>query len=967
MKYIIKISVILFIVTFGFIRVSLAGTTGKITGIVKDGETGNPLSGVNVILEGTTMGAASDPQGYYVILNVPPGVYTLRAMMIGYQQQRVENVRVSIDLTTTINFELRSEVVDLGEEVTVVAEREVIKKDMTSSLAAVGAEEIEAMPVQEVTDVLELQAGLVRDALGGIHVRGGRSGEVAYWVDGIAATDVYSGEIGVEVENASVQELQVISGTFNAEYGQAMSGIVNIVTKDGGPNFTGQFSGYTGDYIPTKSDREFGVYKPFNSDIGAIRSPDPDSVEQINPLEEFNSIFNIQGSLSGPVPFIKKLTFFSTFRYFTTDGYRFGLRWFTPQGEKGDEKLVPMEPFRKFSGQFKLAYQLSNVIKFTYNILGNDNKFRWYDRYYKYNPDGDYRRFENSLNQIVGITHLLSSKTFYELKFTYFSTEYKHYVYKDWDKPVTYDSVRVINGVSTIVPTYVTGKNTYVHPDSGAFAPASWSFQDGGMKMQHFKRNTSYWVGKYDLTSQITNGHQVKAGFEARLYELELDEFDIIPETVNNEEIIPFQPVKPALNTTNHNDYHHKPIEFAAYLQDKMEFKDMIVNLGLRFDYFDSDSKILADPRDPNINDPYLKEHRYKNPTAPDSELVEYTVEERESFWWKEASPKYHLSPRFGIAYPITERGVIHFSYGYFFQMPSFRILYGANDGTDNSNPDLEIAKTQGNSGFLSNADLKPQKTVMYEIGLQQQLSDDIGVDVTLFYRDIRDWVGASPFISTYLKSVSYTQFVNKDYSNVRGITFSLNKRYSNYFEASLDYSYMVTEGTASNPQDEYFDRQNDRAPRIQIIPLAWDQRHTLNGHVSVGKPDWRISFIGRFWTGTPYTPTFAVGEVAGASAFSGLRENSARKPNITTFDIKLFKVFKMGSMDFTLFANVYNLFDSRGQTGIHSDTGDADYTLGVRSASDDPKRVSLLDDNVVHTEWYIEPRQIQVGLTLGF
>ncbi len=223
LKYLALLFIVLcFTYTFLF-----AGTTGKITGKITDSTTGDPLPGANIILEGTTMGAASDLEGYFIIINVPPGTYQVKAMMMGYQPKRVENVRVSIDLTTTINIELNSSVLDLGEEVTVVAEREIIKKDMTSSLAAVSADEIKTMPVQEIADVLELQAGLVRDAVGGIHVRGGRSGEVAYWVDGIAATDMYSGNMGIEVENSSVQELQVIRGTFNAEYGQAMSGIVN--------------------------------------------------------------------------------------------------------------------------------------------------------------------------------------------------------------------------------------------------------------------------------------------------------------------------------------------------------------------------------------------------------------------------------------------------------------------------------------------------------------------------------------------------------------------------------------------------------------------------------------------------------------------------------------------------------------------------------------------------------------------
>ncbi|MCI0514903.1 carboxypeptidase-like regulatory domain-containing protein, partial [candidate division KSB1 bacterium] len=647
---------LLMLLVSGLVQI-FAGTTGKIVGKVTDAQSKEALPGVNIIIEGTMMGAATDLEGEYLILNVPAGIYTLKATMIGYNSARITNIKVSIDLTTTSNLELGETVLDLGREITVTAEREVIKKDMTSSLSAVGAEEIQSMPVQEVADVLELQAGLVRDATGGIHIRGGRSGEVAYWVDGIAATDVYSGNIGVAVENASVQELQVISGTFNAEYGQAMSGIVNIVTKDGGAAYNGELSGFIGDYVPTKGDREFGIYKPRSADISAIRSPHPDSVEHINPLGEFNNIFNAQGTLSGPVPFLKQLSFFSTLRYFTTDGYRYGLRWFTPQGQKGDAELVPMEPFQKLSGQIKLTYQLTGSMKLSYNLLGNKNSFRWYDRFYKYNPDGDYQRFENSYNHILGLTHVLTPTTFYELKVSSFSTEYQHYVYEDPFKTVTYDSFRVINGVRTKVPVYVTSTETYVHPDSGNFAPASWSFQDGGTKMQHFKRNTNYYVGKLDLTSQITKRHQIKAGFEAKFIELKLNEFNIIPLVTGTEEVIPFQPMKGDLSTPNYNTYRYQPFQFSLYLQDKMEFKEMIVNLGLRFDYFDADGQTYRDPKDPNINDPYLKEHRYKNPTAPDSQLVAYTMAEREAFWWKKTTPKYQLGPRFGIAYPITDRG----------------------------------------------------------------------------------------------------------------------------------------------------------------------------------------------------------------------------------------------------------------------------------------------------------------------
>ncbi|MCK5739589.1 TonB-dependent receptor, partial [bacterium] len=861
-----------------------AGTTGKIVGKVTDAETDEPLPGVNVVLDGTMLGAATDLEGEFIILRVPPGIYSLRVQMMGYSTSITNKVSVSVDMTTTQHAKLSSSVLDLGEEIEVVAERELVQMDMTSSLSAVSSDQIDAMPVQEIDDVLELQAGLVRDAGGGLHVRGGRSGEVAYWIDGIAATDVYSGDMGVEIENASVQELQVISGTFNAEYGQAMSGIINIVTKDGSAEYSGEISAFIGDYVCSNSEREFGFYRPYENDISAIRSPHADSVEQVNPLSDYNSIYNLQASLSGPVPVFDKLNFFSTIRYFSTDGYLYGLRWFTPQGEKGDEEIVPMAPLQKLTGQFKLSYQLSPSLKLSYNIMGNKNEYRIYDRYYKYNPDGDYQRFENGQNHILSLTHVLNSTTFYDLKFSYFNKEYKHSVYENSFKTVTYDTIRTIDGVASVVPRYVSSDETYVHPDSNNRAPAAWSFQDGGMKMDHFKRNTTYGVVKFDMTSQVTKKHQMKLGLEGRFYTISANYFSLIPEIIENEEIIPFQPMMPKLGTQNRYEYEYNPIEFAAYIQDKMEFKNLIINLGLRFDYFDSDGQIYADPKDPNVFDPYLAAHEYKNPDAAENERVEYTLAERENFWWKDASVKYQISPRFGIAYPITDQGVIHFSYGHFFQIPSFEFLYGQ----------LDISKTEGNSKIISNSDLSPQKTVMYEIGLQQGLAIDIAMDLTLFYRDIRDWVGSSGLTPTYLKSVAYTRYINKDYSNVKGVTFTLKKRYSSYFEAALDYAYMVTEGTASDPDDEYNDRLNERAPRIQIIPLAWDQRHTINAHFSAGTEDFRVSFLGRFWTGTPYTPTFARGQISGASAFTGLEENSALKPTITTFDLKLYKEFTL-------------------------------------------------------------------------
>lgn len=937
MKLLSRSLAIFLIFAFGFIGSLNAGTTGKISGMVKDAESGMPLPGANIVLEGTMMGAASDMDGHYLVMNVPPGIYTLKVTMMGYQPKRVENVRVSIDLTTTINFEIQTQVMDLGEEVTVVAEREIIQPDMTSSLSAVGAEEIQNLPVQEMGDVLELQAGLVKDPLGGLHVRGGRSGEVAFWIDGIAATDVYSGDMGVEVENASIQELQVVSGTFNAEYGQAMSGIINIVTKEGGSEYNGEARFYMGDYV--SNDTEI-----FNR------------IDKVHPL----SLFNVQGTLSGPVPLLKeKLNFFSMVRYFENEGWFYGQKLFEPSGYESTNEWIALNPFQKISTQGKLSYSLTPTIKLSYGLFWNSNEFRSFDHGFKYNPDGDYQRFESGNTHILTLNHVLSPKTFYELKFTKFYTDYEQYVYENPLQGVQY----IVDPADTTGQRYIIDPNSppgYVHPDS-LRTPVSYSFNQGGTKMDHFFRSTAYMIGKFDLVSQVSRAHQIKTGVEFRQHDLNLEWFNIQPKREGNAEIVPFEPYVPSATTPYHDIYNHKPMEIAAYVQDKIELKDMIMNIGIRFDYFDPDGQVLADPMDPNIYSPLLEENYYVDPSLPEAQRNDPSniipLEQRRQFWYKDASAKYKFSPRLGIAYPITERGVIHFSYGHFFQIPLFDYLY--------SSPDFKVTEAEG-ARIIGNADLDPQKTVMYEIGLQQQIAENVGFDVTMFYRDVRDWVGTSPLISTY-GTVKYSKYENKDYSNVRGFTLALNKRYSNYFSASVDYSFMITEGSYSNPTDAFNAEQGQREPRRQLIALNWDRRHTLNSTVSIGTQKWRTSFLSRFWSGLPYTPRFPKGTVTGGGTYNELRENSDRLPNQFSFDIYFNYNLKVGTLNLSVFANVYNLFDTRNATWVYTDTGSPDYTLDSVGIFDDPNRVGTLEEFFTHPEWYTEPRQVQMGVAINF
>ena len=285
-----------------------AGTTGKIAGRLIDKSTQEPLISANVILKGTSLGASSDIDGNYSILNIPPGVYTITVSVVGYRKVQVENVTVNIDLTTTIDIVLEPEAVEM-EAVVVSAERPLVTRDMTSSLTTVTADQIKSLPVDNVAQVLRLDAGIVMSA-GQITIRGGRTGEVAYWVDGISSTDVYNGTQGVTVENSAIQELQVVSGTFNSEYGQAMSGIVNIVTKDGGSNYSGQLKVFSGSYLSNNSI--FGVYKNLVTEANPVTNSNGINTTQIvnsdkyYPLEKIKPLYSGEFTLSGPVPSLRR-------------------------------------------------------------------------------------------------------------------------------------------------------------------------------------------------------------------------------------------------------------------------------------------------------------------------------------------------------------------------------------------------------------------------------------------------------------------------------------------------------------------------------------------------------------------------------------------------------------------------------------------------------------------------------------
>ncbi len=221
---------------FGFLIFAIGylfgAETGRIRGRVIDAETKAPLAGVNIVVEGTTLGAATDEKGEYLITNVPAGIQTLTASYVGYEPQRMKDVLVILDQTVTVNFELKSTVIPVGA-VEISATRPLLVRTQASTQRVITTDQFDKLPVATLGAIVNLTPGVVTSPSFGTHLRGGRPDEIVYFVDGISTSDPLFGYSAARVNPQATAEVLVISGGFDAEYGEAMSGIVQVITKEG--------------------------------------------------------------------------------------------------------------------------------------------------------------------------------------------------------------------------------------------------------------------------------------------------------------------------------------------------------------------------------------------------------------------------------------------------------------------------------------------------------------------------------------------------------------------------------------------------------------------------------------------------------------------------------------------------------------------------------------------------------------
>lgn len=929
---IVLTSLMLFIATG-----AMAQQRGSLKGTVRDAKTKEGLPAVNVKIVGTYYGAATDVDGKYVIPNINPGSYTLEFSLIGFTPVRRTNVVLGEGQVLEINQDVNETVLTLGQEVTIIGERPLFNIEETSSRRTVSSDDLKASTVNNVQDIVSQQVGVVQTD-NEIHIRGGRTYENAYLIDGISVQDPLAGTgFGLQLSSDAIQEMQVITGGYNAEYGQATSGVVNVSLKEGGDRYMGAF-GYKRDNLGLGNS----IARSFNTEIfeGTLGGPEP-ITQYLLPLLGVQDI--------GPV------TFFGNAYVSLTDDFTLNHANQLVSSSFHGSRFAPKENNNWF-GLGKVTWKPSSVLKISYSynisvaINQNSQMLQSNLEYVEPSPGYQYP-FSNILdnamtythfNQFhsVSVVHTLSTSTFYELKLSHFYTNLRG----DANGRRLSQYSQPYDVVTFPVQYYNTGHDTIgVIPGDGLY--------DEGTAFTWHDHYVADYTLKFDLTKIYSEKNKFKSGIEFTASKMQ--NIDI------------YEPWIGALGLNN-DIYTVSPSQGDLYAQDNVTFSGMIINVGLRFDFWAPGKYVDNAVEDTSVI------------TIPDQIRQDYrneTIKVGGLRW------KARVSPRIGISHPVSDNQMLFFSFGHFSKWPNPQFVYAK----------LSPSTAQSTFQSFGNPNLNPETTVSYELGLQNQLSSDDVLTVTAYNKDIFDYVSTrqARLTSSRISSGNFVTYVNQDYAHSRGIEVEYRKRIGTWFRGNASASYSVTTGKSSTPDQGLLVARGILDETIKEIYMPWDRPWQFNATTTFtaprGEPVFGVGYLDDitlylrafFESGKRYTPDVLEGYVATNGRPDYQADNSnpygVLADNWFWIDLNLEKVFVLGGLDWTLSFQVKNLFDNKNSDVINPVTGRAyeygDPTPNTTTWNDPkyPSRQAPVQPFPYNPARYLAPRNLTVGLGVKF
>ena len=1010
-----------------------ASTGGKIAGVVKDATTGDGLPHANIVVVDTKLGATADEQGRFFILNVPAGAYTLKATYIGYADYTIEDVRVSADLTTNIAVELTSSDIQV-EEVVIRAERPIIDKNATNAVRIVDAEDLEILPLRGVGQVIALQTGVVEDE-GTLHIRGSRSDEIGYYVEGASVRNVVTGASAVGLIVEALEEIQLQAGGFNAEYGGANAGIILQELRTGGSDWDfkilSESDNFTSDY-----EQRYGTYS-YGYSNQVITAGGPVAGSQKIRAFLAGQRFNL-----GSWP-----TYWSgfTFEDLEDTGLRGGRRHW---GEDEEGNPVPdrIEQLEIKPGNIPHTSSVGNIFNGTLLLDYYPVQLRLTNLY----SDGSFesngapirnafntRRLvesESSSNLMnAKLTHLLDKSMFYELNVSLYKQDRTSYdpVFEDrwW---VYNDSVavqRALEGTGEYTP--------YTQQGSGPrpYDLAGFPFNRPGSRTTSYGTSSDGYWGLSGSWTKQTTAHQIKAGFDyqnwtSRRYSISLrsirsgiantyPELDAVYDRYYNDEISEDQILDELIETaegladgegskqdlirllrsTSASDFFgfdefgretdgegleapRHPTVAAVFIQDKVEYNDLIINAGLRIDYFDADS------------------WRFKDPAAPERDPTNYTIK-LESM--EKTATYTDISPRLGMSFPVSDLTVFHVQYGRFSQMPAMRSMFAGG---------ARLALELGGQNYIrypTAYDIEPMRTTQYEIGFERQFAESASFDITGFYRDVKGQMQLrkQQLSASAVDAGAYAYLQNGDFATTKGIEFQFKLRRVNNLRTELNYTLSDARGTGSYTGSAISGVENETNLPTIISPLDFNETHRGSIYLDYRYPDNEPNPILRslganlllsFTSGHNFTlVTGSIGQRGPENA--GVLDSfdpRSRKPlesiNRSTTpwtfktNLRLDKGFSLFGLNAKVYSYVINLFNRKNVLNVYNRTGtdkddgfltNPELSQQIVEASGGQQYVQLYEAiNLANRQayWsneggdiYDAPRQIRFGLQFDF
>lgn len=891
---------------------------GKITGNVTDAVTKEPLIGANIVILNTNLGAATDIDGNYYILNITPGTYDVKVSYVGYASKTVQEVRIVANITYELNIELST---DFSLPEIVVEDKKLFESKATNTVKVVDADQISRMPVRGVANISSLQAGVVvLEGSGGqsgnasLNVRGGRSGEVLYIIDGVPQNNLYNRSSASQVSNSAIDQISFQVGGYEAKYGQAQSGIVSVTTKSGQPTYN-----VLADVVTSTFTDKFG----FNLYTGTLSGPFIPG----NPNHTFFFSGERQWSLDDRPPAIPF--------EFPSIGKSYN---YTPDNISDTWRLSGKTNHRM--GEFSLIISgLYNTRNYSIFSLGSGSQFLKHDSHFA-------DRFsDNNFSFNARLSHTLSANTFWNINVGIRSFEFKRFnpVFKDdlaaygdsltWAKELGIhlygDGYRTARVDENNIPLRnALGNAIAANTDeTGIFRPYGWAtglYQHRGDDAVNIDLDITSQLGNHLLEVGAGISQDVVRGYGVYAHEYSL--YNDSTYLTKEEKFRRLEPFVYGYDVTGQNkigsDFDdgselallqrpYKPIIGYFYLQDRFELKDLVLNLGVRADYFD------------------FKSYELKNPSIPYANGQYFTMND-----FKRRDVIIELSPRIGIGFPVTEGTVFHAQYGRFIQAPILNDVYF---GPFDYNAFLP-GRFDPQSGF--NGSLRPEETTQYELGFRQLLADGhAALNITAFYKNIRDLVNVQMHQWRQMEGGSIRTAIypeNSDFGTTKGLLFSLDVTHLSFFSLSAQYTYQIAEGTGSSTSSSQMAvfRNHDNLPPKVIAPLSFDQKHTVVVNLDFYVPKdelgyfemFNANFLLSYNSGRPYTPVTQWNLLGDNSILAENLGyiNSAYGPSSFRIDLKLEKTFLIGDyISISPYLWIENLLDADNVIGVYRSTGD--------------------------------------------